>query len=39
MSARASSWLAWSLCAPILLLLASSVLLIALGWSTPLPGG
>jgi hypothetical protein len=39
MSARATSRLAWSLCALILLLLASSVLLIVLGWSTPLPGG
>jgi hypothetical protein len=38
MSARAS-WLAWSLCAVTLLILASSLLLIVLGWSTPLPQG
>jgi hypothetical protein len=38
-SFRASSWLAWSLCAAILLILASSLLLIVLGWSTPLPKG
>ena len=39
MSARASSWIAWSLCAVTLLVLALSMLLIALGWSTPLPSG
>jgi hypothetical protein len=38
-SFRAASWLAWSLCAAILLILASSLLLIVLGWSTPLPKG
>jgi hypothetical protein len=39
MSARASSWLAWSVCAVTLLVLALSMLLIFLGWSTPLPRG
>ncbi len=38
MSYRAVSWLAWSVCAVTLLVLALSMLLIALGWSTPLPG-
>jgi hypothetical protein len=36
-SPRAAAWLAWSVCAVTLLLLAMSLLLIALGWSTPLP--
>jgi hypothetical protein len=39
MSARASSWIAWSVCAVTLLVLALSMLLIALSWSTPLPRG
>ncbi len=39
MSARASSWIAWSVCAATLLVLALSMLLIALSWSTPLPRG
>ena len=39
MSARAAAWLAWSLCATTLSLLALVVLLILLGWSTPLPSG
>ena len=39
MSARATSWLAWALCATTLSLLALVVLLIFLGWSTPLPSG
>jgi hypothetical protein len=40
MSRRAAaSWLAWSVCAAILLILALSLLLIVLGWSTPLPQG
>jgi MFS family permease len=38
-NARAASWLAWSVCAAILTVLGLSVLLIFLGWSTPLPGG
>ena len=38
-SPRAATWLAWSVCAVILLILASSLLLIVLGWSTPLPRG
>jgi hypothetical protein len=38
-SARASSWLAWSVCAVTLLILAFSLLLIVLGWPTPLPRG
>jgi hypothetical protein len=37
MGASTASWLAWSLCAFVLLLLACSTLLIVLGWSTPLP--
>ena len=37
MSGRTASWLAWSLCACVLLLLALSALLIFLGWPTPLP--
>jgi hypothetical protein len=39
MSARTAAWLAWSLCALCLLLMAFSLLLIVLGWSTPLPRG
>jgi hypothetical protein len=39
MSARASSWLAWSVCAAALTLFGLSLLLIFLGWSTPLPKG
>ncbi len=39
MSTRAASWLAWSVCTVTLLILALSLLLILLGWSTPLPKG
>jgi hypothetical protein len=39
MSTRASGLLAWSVCAAILLILALSLVLIVLGWSTPLPKG
>jgi hypothetical protein len=39
MSTRAATRLAWSLCAVSLLILALSLLLIALGWPTPLPRG
>ncbi|MDQ3863592.1 MAG: hypothetical protein M3317_08850 [Actinomycetota bacterium] len=39
MSDRSLSWLAWSLCALTVLILVSSLLLILLGWSTPLPQG
>ena len=39
MSRRAAFWLAWSLCAFVLLLQVLSALLIFLGWSTPLPEG
>ena len=39
MSARASSWLVWSVCTVTLLILAFSLLLIVLGWPTPLPQG
>jgi hypothetical protein len=39
LSRRTAAWLAWSVCAAILLILASSLLLIVLGWSTPLPRG
>src|SRR5919112_1498011 len=38
MSSRAIARLAWALCAVSLLILALSLLLIVLGWSTPLPG-
>jgi hypothetical protein len=34
-----ASWLAWSLCAAAFSLLALALLLILLGWSTPLPKG
>jgi hypothetical protein len=37
-SARAIALLAWALCAVSLLVLASSLLLIVLGWSKPLTG-
>jgi len=39
MNTRAVVWLAWVLCALTLIVLASSVVLILLGWSTPLPQG
>ena len=39
MSARTATWLAWSVCAVSLLLMAFSLLLTVLGWSTPLPRG
>ena len=39
MRRRTAAWLAWSVCVAILLILASSLLLIVLGWSTPLPKG
>ena len=39
MSLRPSSWLAWSLCATSLSFLVLALLLIFLGWSTPLPSG
>ncbi len=35
--ARTAAWPAWALCAVTLLVLASALLLIFLGWSTPLP--
>jgi hypothetical protein len=38
-STRAASWLAWSLCALCLSLMAFALALIVLGWSTPLPKG
>jgi len=38
MSTRAIARLAWALCAVSLSILALSLLLIVLGWSTPLPG-
>jgi hypothetical protein len=37
MSPRQASWLAWSVCAATLLVLALSMLLIALGWPTAIP--
>jgi hypothetical protein len=39
MSTRTSVWLAWSACAVSLLIMASSLLLILLGRSAPLPRG
>jgi hypothetical protein len=39
MSARAYTWIAWSVCTVTLLVLALAMLLIVLGWSTPLPRG
>jgi hypothetical protein len=39
MSRRASAWLAWSVCAGSLVLMAFSLILIVFGWSTPLPRG
>jgi len=38
-SRRVASWLAWSVCAVTLMILALSLVLIVLGWSTPLPQG
>jgi hypothetical protein len=39
MSTRTAAWLAWSVCAVSLLVMAFSLLLTVLGWSTPLPRG
>jgi hypothetical protein len=39
MSVRTASWLAWSLCTLGLAVLAASLVLILLGWSTPQPRG
>jgi hypothetical protein len=39
MSTRTAAWLAWSVCAAALALFALALLLIFLGWSTPLPEG
>ena len=39
MNSRSVSWLAWSVCGVTLLVLILSMLLIFLGWSTPLPRG
>jgi hypothetical protein len=39
MGSRAAAWLAWSMCAVSVSLMAFSLLLIVLGWSTPLPRG
>jgi hypothetical protein len=39
MSRRTAAWIAWSVCAAALALFAVSLLLIFLGWSTPLPKG
>ncbi len=39
MNIRTATWLAWSACTVVLLVLALSLLLILLGWSTPLPQG
>src|SRR5215210_8113892 len=39
MSPRTAAWLAWSLCAATLVILALSLLVTLLGWSTPQPRG
>jgi hypothetical protein len=39
MNTRAFVWLAWALCALTLIVLASSLVLVLFGWSTPLPQG
>ena len=39
MSARALTRIAWSVCGVALALISLTLLLIILGWSTPLPGG
>ena len=39
MSRRTAAWVAWSVCAASLLIMAVGLLLIFLGWSTPLPPG
>jgi hypothetical protein len=39
MSRRTAAWVAWSVCALSLLIMAVGLLLIFLGWSTPLPPG
>jgi hypothetical protein len=39
MSRRAAAWVAWSVCSVCLLLVGFALVLIALGWSTPLPKG
>ena len=39
MSTRTAAWLAWSVCAVSLVLMAFSLLLVFLGWSEPLPRG
>ena len=36
---RTAAWLAWSVCTGSLLILALALLLLLLGWSTPLPKG
>jgi hypothetical protein len=39
LSRRVTSWFAWSVCAATLTLFGLSLLLVFLGWSTPLPRG
>jgi hypothetical protein len=39
MSTRTASWLAWSVCAMSLLFVALALLMVFVGWSTPLPRG
>ena len=39
MSTRAAAWLAWSVCALSLLMLAVVLVVAFLGWSSPLPRG
>jgi MFS family permease len=39
MSRRTAAWVAWSVCTVSLLIMALGLLLILLGWSTPLPPG
>ena len=39
MSRRTAAWLAWSVCASALVLFGLTLVLVFLGWSTPLPKG
>jgi hypothetical protein len=39
MSRRTAAWVAWSVCSVSLLLVGFALVLIVLGWSTPLPRG
>jgi len=39
LSRRAAAWLAWSVCATVFVLFGLTLVLVFLGWSTPLPKG